>query len=236
MEFAAKVKNNEVLFSTQDSYSYNWFYPRYRNGGLHERKVTELIIEACKNSKTFFDIGAHIGFFTCVIAKLFPHIHVHSFEMEEKVFELLVTNVQLNKLNNVHMHNCAVSDINGLVCYDKPDAPNEKTAIAENGTSKIKSISLDGLGIVPDVIKIDVEGTELDVLKGMKKVLPKVKALFIEIHPNLYEKGTAEKILEFLKDFRVYEICDHRRRGDPDMIKVESAEFVYNNMLYAFRY
>ncbi len=120
----------------------------------------------------------------------------------------------------------------------KPKEPNEKTFLCKNGESCVstKSIAIDNLGFVPDVVKIDVEGTELDVLKGMSKVLPQIKALFVEIHPELYKANEGEKILEFLKDFRVYEICDHRRRFDPDIIKANPQYFVYNNMLYAFRY
>ena len=194
--FTAKVKGKEIYFSTKDEYSYNWFYPRYSNGGLHERKVTELITENCKNAQNFLDIGSHIGFFTCIVGRVFPHIKVHSFEMEEQVFQLLQKNVKLNNLDNVSLYKCAVSDLNGVAYYETPSNPNEKTAIANNGDKEVKSIAIADLGVNPDVVKIDVEGTELDVLKGMKKLLPKIKAIFIEIHPELYKDNAAKKILE----------------------------------------
>ncbi len=237
-KFTVRVNGKEVYFGTEDSYSYNWFYPRYRDNGLHERKVTELILENCKRAKSFVDIGAHIGFFSCVVAKTFPKIDVHSFEMERQVFELLQKNVELNKTENIKLYNYAISDSKKTVYYEKSQQPNEKTSLCKKNDKSVstKSIALDDLGFVPDVVKIDVEGTELDVLKGMSKVLSRVKAVFIEIHPELYKRNEAEKILEFLKDFRVYEICDHRRRSDPDIIKADPEYFVYNNMLYAFSY
>lgn len=237
-KFTARLNGEEVYFSLLDKYSYNWFYPRYKNNGLHERKVTELIVENCKKAESFVDVGSHIGFFTCVVGKLFPQMKVHSFEMEKQVFELLQKNVDLNKLDNVFLYNCAVSDSNKVVYYEKPNEPNEKTTLCRKNKVSVstESIALDDLGFVPDVVKIDVEGTELDVLNGMKKVLPLIKAIFIELHPEFYKNNESDLILEFLKDFRVYEICDHRRRPDPDIIRVTSSDFVYNNMLYAFRY
>lgn len=234
--FTAQLKGKKVYFSTEDEYSYNWFYPRYSNNGLHERKITELLVENCKNAQIFLDIGSHIGFFTCIVGKVFPRIKVHSFEMEDQVFQLLQKNVKLNNLDNISLYKWAVSDFNGQAYYEKPPKPNEKTAVAHSGDKEVKSIAIDDFGVVPDVVKIDVEGTELDVLRGMQKLLPKIKAIFIEIHPELYKDNEAEKILELLKDFRVYEICDHRRRPDPDIIRASSADFIHNNMLYAFRY
>ncbi|MFW5990600.1 MAG: FkbM family methyltransferase [Candidatus Nanoarchaeia archaeon] len=232
--FELELYNEKILFSVEDEYSSKWFYPRYKNNGVHERKVTELIIENCKRAKNFVDVGAHIGFFTCVVGKIFPGINVHSFEIQDTALKLLQKNIELNKLNNVRLYNCGVADVAGVSFYQPTNFPDEKSALTNVG-KKVKTIKLDSLDFVPDVVKIDVEGTELDVLRGMKKILPKVKAVFVEIHPHLYEKNTIKKILECLKDFRIYEICDHRRRGDPDIIKVESADFPYNNMLYAFR-
>ncbi|MGM5483104.1 MAG: FkbM family methyltransferase [Nanobdellota archaeon] len=235
--FTTSINNKNIYFTTEDEYSKGWFYPRYKGGGVHERKVVELVLECCKRENVFFDIGAHLGFFTCVAGSVLPHISVHGFEMEKNAFRLLEKNVNFNSLSNVSLHNCAVSDTNENLFYEKSNLPCEKTAPKTEGNCLVQTIAvrLDSLSVLPNVLKIDVEGFELQVLKGMSGIINKVKAIFIEIHPNLYDKSTAAEILRLLKGFRVYEICDHRRRADADLIKVSSPDFPYNNMLYAFR-
>jgi hypothetical protein len=70
-DFRAQVNGMEILFSTKDTYSKRWFYPRYLNGGIHEEHVTRMILDNLTDSP-FVDVGANLGWYTCVVSKFLP--------------------------------------------------------------------------------------------------------------------------------------------------------------------
>src|SRR5687767_6254812 len=67
--FTATINGIKVSFSTEDSYSNTWFFPRYAEGEIHEKMVTEMLVEALKGASCFVDIGANLGWYTCLAAK-----------------------------------------------------------------------------------------------------------------------------------------------------------------------
>ena len=226
-EFTVTLNGITVRFSTQDEYSKSWFFPRYAGRRIHERVVTEMLIEALQSARCFVDVGTNLGWYTCVAAMQMPGGIVYGFEMDDLNFALLEKNIAINNCPNVEVYNLALSDSSGVVSYKRDEnRPNPGFYIDVNtkdenstGVMSVNSVTLDeflqGKEAVPDVIKIDVEGAEMNVLMGMRQTLINyMPVLFLEIHPsNLnYFKTSTSAILSFLIEsgYQVFEIEDLR--------------------------
>ena len=162
----------------------------------------------------FWDIGANVGIYSVYAAKS-RECNVYSFEPSVFNLETLARNIFLNNLDsNITIMPFAVNDKMGhgdlnmssmevggaLSSYDKTygeDGEEMKVLFSY----PIFAISIDKMNSnlemkIPDYIKIDVDGIELLILKGGKKVLKKVKGVLIELSEKwLDRKVKCEKIL-----------------------------------------
>lgn len=163
-----------------------------------------------------FDVGANIGTFTTWLSKAFPHGKVYSFEPQRPIFQMLCGNIAVNNIYNAHIYNIGLGLENKFIEINEPDYFQN----VDYGTFTLHidthvDRTIDKLVVeiktldtfveqfkVPrvDLIKIDVEGMDLDVLYGseasIKKYRPKV---FIEYANN--ESNIQDKIKEFLSPF-----------------------------------
>jgi len=165
-----------------------------------EPKTTNLLLKI--KGDTFIDIGAHIGRYTILLSKNFKRII--AIEPVKDSFNVLRKNILLNRLKNVKVINFAIGEKERITkIYINKENLGASSLIekSKNCTEqKVKMISLDklikSLKIKKiDVIKIDVEGYELNVLKGAKKLLKKFRPLII-IEIRKKHKKKIEKILE----------------------------------------
>jgi FkbM family methyltransferase len=252
--YAATIRGVEIQFSTEDDYSHSWFYPRYAGGRIHEKQVTEMLLDALQGAHCFVDIGTILGWFTCLASLHLPQGKVFGFEMDDLNFALLQKNLELNRCQNVVAHNMAVSDAPGVVSYQRQgtqpspgfhmQSAGSPAAAQGTVTVSVKSIAVDDFlqaqGVVPDVMKIDVEGAEMSVLRGMLRTLRDHKPkLFLEVHPGrLPDFGTSTtEILSLLHDngYEVFEIESLREQDANKALKPLSSTAVIenNSMLYA---
>jgi len=249
--FVADLDGVEVTFNADDSYSNRWFYPRYADGGIHERKVTEMLMDALRGTRCFADVGTNLGWYTCIASKCLPHGIVYGFEMDDLNFGLLEKNLAINQSTNVEAHLAAVSDSEGTVSYERSGSNPSPFFQMHGGngrqTSKtvtVKSIRLDqffdGKRTPPDVIKIDVEGAEFSVLKGMTRILREhTPTLFLEIHPTYLKKfgSSSRELLTLLIDigYRVVQIESMREDESALQLTPLTPDSVIesNDMLYA---
>lgn len=197
-EFHLDIEGVSVSYVTDDLYSKMWFYPRYKGGKIHEEPVTRLLMRDLKPGMCFFDIGACFGYYTVIASKAVgTRGVVHAFELDESNLSILKKNLARNECGNVKVHQVAVSEATGTVNYVRiTDSPNPRhhlcsqlTTAELNTLVAVDSVSLDefctSAQIVPDVVKIDVEGAELKVLKGMERLLCKADIkVFCEVHPK----------------------------------------------------
>jgi FkbM family methyltransferase len=111
------------------------------------------------------DVGANIG----VTVRLFAARagHVHAFEPSPRAMRLLRANT--GDLNNVTIHQCALSNINGIVHFNE-DYWLDLSSLADEGV-EVEARTIDSLGLAPDFIKIDVEGYEHLVLEAARQTL-----------------------------------------------------------------
>src|SRR5262249_2592280 len=86
---------------------YFWDYDGYEIG------VKRLWVELLQTHRCVFDIGSNIGYYSLLAGALRPDVQVHSFEPRPDIFLRFQANVLANDLDNVHVNECAVSDLDG---------------------------------------------------------------------------------------------------------------------------
>jgi len=127
-------------------------------------------------SGVYIDIGANIGNHAIFFNKFCPASKVYCFEIEKSIFKILNRNMERNCAeNSFHLSNVGISDESGFVDLCQVDHNNcGITKIVNNDGTQCIVDTLDNLveGIENiSLIKIDVEGFELQVIKGATKIL-----------------------------------------------------------------
>ena len=197
----------------------------------YEPVETEIVRNNVRKNDVVVDVGANIGYYTLLMAK--NKAFVHSYEPEPKNFDLLQKNVILNNFSsNVQLYNKAVSDYIGHSKFILSDHSTGQHKLEFNrfGT---KSINVDVVKIELEKIdfaKIDVEGQEYNVLKGMKNLPNKMLIEFNSI--NLKESGTNyNDFLNFLNKYTIKEISD-KGLIEPDYDRLINNKMATNLYLY----
>jgi FkbM family methyltransferase len=136
-----------------------------------------------KKGDIVFDCGAHQGCTTIVLANwVGEEGKVISFEPVPKNCEIIKKNIQLNNLTNVILEEKAVGAGIGKVIIN--GASNSRIISSTKGV-EVSLTNLDEYRhFKPSLLKIDVEGFEVEVLKGAKNILSSIPKLAIEIHAN----------------------------------------------------
>jgi FkbM family methyltransferase len=189
--------------------------------GLKEKAQTNLL-KLCSEGNTVFDVGTNIGSVLMKIAaKVGEKGKVYGFEPDPINYDKFLKNLSLNKFHNVHANKLGLGDKNGLFKLDIIDPTNRgmnRIVSTDNDVAlqnQIQVIRLDDFmeeNKIEDVhvIKIDVEGYELKVLKGAAKTLelyhPK---LFIELD-DTYLKKQGDSVIELIAlvtnlKYRIYD-------------------------------
>jgi FkbM family methyltransferase len=166
-------------------------------GGVPEPGVPAMIEKFLKPGDCFYDVGAHVGFYSLLAARLVGEAgRVIALEPDADNVAVLNEVVARNNLKHVRVARTAVWDSDGEVTFERGlDAPSRmggrvaETSSAQNSPSEMVSVpavALDTLAAAdrpPSVIKIDVEGGEKQVLQGARRVLEVNKpVLVVEIH------------------------------------------------------
>jgi FkbM family methyltransferase len=172
-------------------------------------------------NKTFIDIGANCGVATIIIAKQNPHSKVYSFEPDPRVFLLLKANVDENQLDNVILHNCAVSknNIDHLEICIHPHYSGGNTTYADNAqfesffNCKITSYNVPALSLDNiiqkysinniELLKIDCEGGEFDIIYDSNAIknmhIHNIVGEFHDFRYNTKVHSTANELLIYCK-------------------------------------
>lgn len=164
----------------------------------NDHLATQLVTTLCLPKKTFIDVGAHIGSIIAAVSRRDPSIKIIAIEaIPEKIADLR------KKFPFVELHDCAVGESTGEVSFFintrqsgfsslvKPDSAYKDT------TTEIKVplrklddlVSSDNV----DVIKIDVEGAELGVLRGSTNLLNNCRPII------MFESGEMDDVPQFPK-------------------------------------
>jgi len=189
--------------------------------GIYEPETTQLLEANLRPGDVVIDVGANIGWFTLLAARCVgDQGKVYAFEPDPSNFEILSKNVALNGYKNVVPEQKAVSSSAGWVdlFLDEANLGGHSTIPNENSKKlvRVESIRLDDyppiIGREINLIKMDVEGGEGNVLRGMPNLVGRNQRLSIitEFTPHsLAQSGyPPSEFLQTLTDFgfSIYEI------------------------------
>lgn len=139
--------------------------------GTYERDIADRIAAEDLAGKLALDIGANAGYYTLLLSKkIGPGGKVIAFEPNPEAREFLEKHVALNQSMNVTIRGEALSDRVGQGGFSRGGNRSEGR-ISEGGELPIVLSTLDSLDVSPSLIKIDVEGEELKVLQGGRRLL-----------------------------------------------------------------
>lgn len=152
-----------------------------------------------------FDVGAHIGFISLLMARRYPDRIVHAFEASPSTYASLVGNLKLNGISNVHAHNVAIADYEGSLEFNADPRYRATNSIAlESDTHKVSvpCVSIDNFAKRRNIsqialLKIDVEGYEAVVLEGAEETLKNTHMVFYEVCPSNNRKAGTDISLPF---------------------------------------
>jgi FkbM family methyltransferase len=176
-EVATKIHGIKMIIRTleSDGISHELLY-----NSTHEKYETKLFRQFVTEGMTVVDIGANIGYYTLLAAKLVGDKgKVFAFEPEPENYALLVRNIEMNGYDNVVAVRKAVSSKTGktaLFLNREAGAhgflPDREGVI---GKTTVETVSLDEYfedkECPIDIVKIDVEGSEVPVLMGMQGII-----------------------------------------------------------------
>ena len=172
--------------------------------GAWEAHVTRVFSRLLSPGDVCIDVGAHVGYYTLLASRLVgPRGHVYAFEPASAAYAELRRNLELNGVWNVTALNVAAGAADGRgVLYDGPphnagrasmQEPVNMSDDLEARSSEVEVMRVASV-IAPEhhsrvrLIKIDVEGFEFDVLRGLEALLDAgaQPAMLMELHPRLW--------------------------------------------------
>ena len=227
-----KLGNPKFVKLNVSKYNYKVYCPLTTQDYSHMTEREDHILELFKplSGDVVVDVGAHLGRYTLISSKRVGREgRVIAIEANPQVIEGLVKNIELNKAKNITVLNYAVysSDQSKKIKLFLPEAANNfysiyNTVMLSRGKRflnksydkerfvEVDTDTLDNIILSQGIdfervnwIKIDVEGAELEVLRGAHSILSKSKnlSLLIEVHLLGENENLYEDILSLLKPY-----------------------------------
>ena len=173
-----------ILYSASDTYigrSFDLY------GEFAEVEIA-IFRQLVRPGQSVFDIGANIGAHTLALAAIVgPQGRVTAFEPQRVIFQMLNANVALNGLHQVATHHLALGSAAGSLKVPPLDYTGELNfgGLSLENIKQGEDVAMstfDSLAVrACDFVKIDVEGMEIDVLKGMAAAIQRFRpAMYVE--------------------------------------------------------
>ena len=219
------------------------------SGRAYEPGVLRWMVAEAKHGAVIADVGAHVGYYSTILAA--AGAVVVAFEMHPDLLLEVRRNLWVNKLDRAHVVNAAVGDHDGLIfnlrfnptpglrVNDEIAAP-PPDAYRKALFDAILCVRLDTVfgreQIVPDLVKLDVEGYEIHALHGAKALIEGGRTKFlIEFHPHVigdfghsaddlfacFPEGWTSEVLEDDGTLRALTEADQRFEHKPDIENVK---------------
>lgn len=167
--------------------------------GTQEAYKTEAFVNSYKKGEIFFDIGAHVGYFSAIAAVLNKGSDkIYAFEPRPMNARFFRKHMLVNNFHNVTLFEVAVGKAEGEVSFDTGHG-SATGCVSDTGKLKVKQVSIDkmvkeGTLPAPGYIKIDVEGGEINVLKDLQNIIH-------SSHPKLLVATHNPECHKFVLDF-----------------------------------
>ena len=218
-QIGKNISLNLDIRSRDESYIYT--------KGYWEKDITTLIQQICKRGNIIFDVGANIGYYTLITAKLVGEEGmVYAFEPCPRNIRLLEDNVQRNHLKNISIERTALGEKSGTMYMYLPSYVHFGVGSFFKSRhyliqKAVQVITLDDFikerGITHiDFLKMDIEGGEIFALRGMKETLKQkiIRNIFIHIHSTILSRKSykSQEIKKSLigSGYKLYKIVANR--------------------------
>jgi FkbM family methyltransferase len=174
-----------------------------------------------RTGATVFDLGAHQAVVALMIADYVGSSgRVVAVEAEPHNVKIGQRNIELNCASNVELVHAAAARAPGRVSFS-PGLNGRVGSKQRSGTVRVRAVSVDELSAevgVPDVLFVDVEGHELEVLRGASESLREKPDLFIEVHQGVGLEdagGTAEEVIQVVREAGYEDLLVSAAEGEP---------------------
>ena len=173
--------------------------------GVYEIEETKLFNKLIKKNMTVFDLGANIGYYTVLFSQLVGEGgKVLAIEPSIRNYNLIMQNIDLNNFNNVICVNKAVTDkpkevemiiSNEGYGLNRINFTKNDLSSFDEIQKSVKGVPLSDIAkeysITPDIIKMDIEGSEYLALQGMKEILSNNENIILvcEYNPQALENS-----------------------------------------------
>lgn len=167
-----------------------WLYvDRHPPGEWHEQPLTAFFISAARQATCFLDVGAHIGWYSCLVGIASERCEIVAFEPSADTARVLRANLDLNRVLRSTVVVAGVGEGGGRGRLLRSGLTTMEACV-EAGCGigdPVEIVSIDewcsAFGCSPDLVKIDVEGGEVNALLGMVDTVRRCQPqLFVEVH------------------------------------------------------
>lgn len=195
-------------FNVPDALSFIWQF--------NEIFVEEFYqFDTDSNAPVIFDCGANVGTSCAYFKKKYPQSRIIAFEPNPNIESYLKTNIKNNFLENVEVISKAVWINENGVELGLENA-DDSSIYLEKNKMKVGSIRLKDFlekEQTIDMLKIDIEGAEVEVMNDCKDSLRHVKNIFIEFHSYINQPQRLSAVIKVLEDagFRYFIIQPENR-------------------------
>jgi FkbM family methyltransferase len=175
--------------------------------GIREDWAIAVMRETLRPGQTVVDVGANIGYYVLFEASLVgPSGRVYGIEPVPDNFSLLERNVALNVYGTIELHRFAVSETPGRSVMHLSHLRNWHAMTPVQGTGRTIDVEVQPLDAFldgkpfPALVRMDVEGHEYQILRGMQRTIAEAPdlTLFIEIHPHIIGAEKMRSMLSML--------------------------------------
>jgi FkbM family methyltransferase len=192
-------QKKRIRFNPKNTQFHAFYFKAYSMG--YEPQLSALIDLIVPDNGVFYDVGSNWGWFSLMLASRTGYRgHIHAFEPFPSTFKDLASVVeQAGVGQRVRCHNVALLDRTGAASIYLPDHIHSGNATVatetKGGNAAIQTATLDSFSTEPpDVMKIDVEGAELQVFTGGKEMLQKQKPIIL--FENRRELDNVERTMQ----------------------------------------
>ncbi len=187
--------------------------------GTYEPRQCEVFQRLARPGGTVFDVGAHVGFYTVLSSQLTgPDGRVFAFEPLPANLRYLRRHCRINGCANVTVYEVAVGDRDGTARFDDSHGTGVGH-LSSGGSLDVRVRALDAMIAsgevpVPDFIKVDVEGAELLVLDGAKRLLTDhLPVVVLSVHSDDLDRECRGKLASL--GYTVTEVDRHVLLASP---------------------
>ncbi len=195
------VRGVRYALATEDIIDFNLLYA----GGYQSSLVRYLADTLATGAPVLWDVGANVGSVSLPVAAAAPGVRIHSFEPSPAVHRRLLRNLSLNPglAGHIHPHAIALADTDGDATFYESNQPfnsgvggfgrsgNQVSSAVRVAAARGDTLIQRGEIPAPSLLKIDVEGFEGEVLRGLTSTLGtgRVEVIFEHCPYRMRERG-----------------------------------------------